>query len=249
MKDIPPPSHPEPKPEPEPKPKPELEQKDKRADLVMSQPIARPQQQHEQLAKAAPQSGAAPGREAMTDLLSKPVPVAVNANADAATDPLRLNKFRLLAMCLDIVEAMGEHAMESSEEAKAKKELEAKTDSEARSKAAETATFHQIEAKESKANANANADKEEGMGHRRWEGPKSESALLQEKMNGIFEASKAMSLALDNSRDKVWLPIDLAVYLSVWQEVRKQSAIANKCLLHVFKRQLNLAKHLEQLRK
>eukprot|EP01022_Parablepharisma_sp_SALTPOND_P014122 TRINITY_DN1900_c0_g1_i1.p1 TRINITY_DN1900_c0_g1~~TRINITY_DN1900_c0_g1_i1.p1 ORF type:complete len:471 (-),score=97.63 TRINITY_DN1900_c0_g1_i1:5726-7138(-) len=94
--------------------------------------------------------------------------------------------------------------------------------------------------------------REERVNEVKWDKPKTQTEIIQSKMSQIFNDHE-FSLYSENetisSKSQLLLPIDLALHLSMWQEVTKQEQIANKCLIHVFQKQLNLTFHLQQLRR
>jgi len=85
----------------------------------------------------------------------------------------------------------------------------------------------------------------------KWEIPKSQYEVIQEKMENIFKESGVALFTDKNiiSKNKLLMPIDLACYLSIWQEITKQGQIANSCLMHVFLKEFNLINHLQILRR
>jgi len=89
--------------------------------------------------------------------------------------------------------------------------------------------------------------KDESENKAKWENPKSQYEVVYDKMEDIFKTHN--TLLHIESKAKLSLPIDLAVYLSVWQSIIQQGYIANKCLLHIFDKQLNVNFHLQHLRR
>ncbi len=85
--------------------------------------------------------------------------------------------------------------------------------------------------------------------HQKWEEPKGRNEALQDRLGKIFQEHNVEFGRQEEDSRRVALPVDLALYLSLWQEVNKQAYVANRCLMHVFSKRLDILFHLNQLRR